>query len=237
MSVFVLGTGRSGTHWVGWILDSHPDIRATIEKKPLFWVATQAAVRPSRRPMLLAALRAMYMYERARAEPYLYADKSHPVIWYAERVAEWFSDAKFVVVERSVFGTVASMLRHEGVSAWQREWRRYGVPNRFLGVTRENADRYDSMSPAEQAALRWRSHQDRIEELHTALPNRLLVLRYESMVDDFYREVDRLWRFVSVESIHVRALEPKAASRGAWRQQLSAADVRRIAELAKVEVP
>ena len=37
--VFVIGSGRSGTHWVGYILEAHPDIHVTIETKPVFdWV-------------------------------------------------------------------------------------------------------------------------------------------------------------------------------------------------------
>ena len=30
--IFVIGSGRSGTHWVGYILEAHPDIHVTIEK-------------------------------------------------------------------------------------------------------------------------------------------------------------------------------------------------------------
>ena len=33
--IFVIGTGRSGTHWIGYILAAHPDIRATIEVSPI----------------------------------------------------------------------------------------------------------------------------------------------------------------------------------------------------------
>jgi hypothetical protein len=28
---FVIGTGRSGTHWLGYALENHPHVRATIE--------------------------------------------------------------------------------------------------------------------------------------------------------------------------------------------------------------
>ena len=48
MQIFVLGTGRSGTHWLGYILDAHPDIHVAIEERTKFRLATRAALRPGR---------------------------------------------------------------------------------------------------------------------------------------------------------------------------------------------
>lgn len=228
MEIFVLGTGRSGTHWVGHILQQHPDIRITIEKPKQFRIATEAAVDSSRRQSLLPQLREVYVGEIEESKPRHYADKSHPVMWYAETVAEWFPRAVFVGVERSPFGTIASMLRHAGVSKWQRNWRKYGVPNEFLGIDETNAGEYDSLDPAAQAALRWRSHHNRMQELQHSLEGRLLLLDYEDLIDNYEANLCRLWEFLGVPSILPENQRPKTTSRDAWRAHLSEAQIKMI---------
>lgn len=227
MLIFVLGTGRSGTGWVGNILDGHPDIRASIEQPPIFDLATRAAVHPRRRAVLLPALRALYHDEERRTRPKHHADKSHPVIWYADEVAEWFPDAKFVAIERSACGTVASMLRHGGILWWQHDWQRYGVPNPFLGIDGSNVDDYARASPAQRAAWRWLSHHRQTERLRPLLGDRLLVLDYETMVDSFPQQLRRLWAFLGLPAVEV-VHEPKRGSRDAWRDQLTDHDVAAI---------
>ena len=237
MQIFVLGTGRSGTHWIGNLLASHPDVNATIESRGVFQVATQAAIRSRSRRYLLPVLRAFYAVQSRRARPQHYADKSHPVIWYAETLGDWFPEARFVAVERSPFGTVASMLRHSGVSRWQVDWRRYGVPNRFLGIDEENASAYDDMTPAEQAALRWKSHHERLAELRECLGSRLHVVRYEALTDDYHSELEDLWEFLSLPNIDVPEHRPTSSSRDAWRGHLTAQQCREISTVTGVEVP
>ena len=41
---FVIGTGRSGTHWLGYSLGDHPEVLATIEEQPMFGLSTQMAL-------------------------------------------------------------------------------------------------------------------------------------------------------------------------------------------------
>jgi hypothetical protein len=237
LQIFVLGTGRSGTHWVGYILGSHPDIRITIETPRIFKVATQAAVHPEQQGTLLPQLREIYARQTRKSEPRHYADKSHPVIWYADQVAQWFPDARFVGVQRSPFGTVASMARHPGVSRRQRNWREYGVPNQFLGITEENAGEYDQLSSVEQSALRWRSHRDRMDHLRGVLGDRLLVLDYETLIDDYDENVAALWDFLAIRPVVVDEHRPKVASRDAWREQLSEEDIGAIARITGVPAP
>lgn len=237
MQIFILGTGRSGTHWVGRILEAHPDIRVTIETPRTFRLATRAAVYPRRRGRLLPVLRGIYAWETLRSRPRHYADKSHPLIWHAEEVARWFPSAKFVGINRSVFGTVASMLRHSGVSQWQKDWLAYDVPNAFLGITLENVDRYGDLTPAERAALRWRSHQDRMTALDDTLGSRLMILNYEDLVDNYDARVSDLWSFLEVRAASVQEHRPNMKSRDAWRDQLSPEQIAAVAAAAGVVPP
>lgn len=118
--VFILGTGRSGTHWLGYILESHPDCVATIETRGIFRRVTRMALDPTLRPRLLPGLLRRYRLRHALAVPSHYVDKSHPNLWLAEALADAFDDALFVGIVRNPYATVASMLRHEGVLEWHR---------------------------------------------------------------------------------------------------------------------
>lgn len=233
LRIFVLGTGRSGTHWVGHILDSHPQIRATIERRPIFRIATRAAVEPSQQDRLLPWLRLLYTYEGIRSWPRHYADKSHPAIWYADEIARWFPRSRFVAVERSPFGTVASMLRHADVERWQQEWHRYELPNPFLGIDATTADCYEGLSPAEKASLRWLSHHRQTNHLRSVLGDRMLVLNYESMVGCFHREMTRLWDFLGVHAA-TTSHGPNTSSQDSWKHKLNRDDIVNIERITGV---
>jgi hypothetical protein len=45
--IFIIGTGRSGTNWVGNTLAVHPQIRATIEAQPMVGWSVALALNPS----------------------------------------------------------------------------------------------------------------------------------------------------------------------------------------------
>ncbi|WP_062304429.1 sulfotransferase family protein [Demequina subtropica] len=237
MKAFVIGTGRSGTHWTGFILGEHPEVTTTIEEPKIMRLATLAAQYRKRRPVYLPALRARYMMASAAVKTRVHADKSHPVIWYADKVARWFPDSKFIGINRSPFGVVASMVVHEGVLEWQDNWEHFGVPNEFLGITEDNVEAYRTMSPAGRAATRWLSHRQRMDELEGLLGDRLLVLDYEDMIDRYEENVARIWEFLELDHVDADAQAPKASSRDNWREVLSAEQIAEVSAITGVPVP
>jgi hypothetical protein len=228
--IFVVGTGRSGTHWLGWTLESHPDIRATIEEPSIFERSTRAALDPGTSHRALAYLRARYAVEHLRSLPRHYLDKSHPNLWHVEQLASTFPGARFIGVQRGVYGTVASMLQHEGVLQWQRRWRDFPVPNAFLGITPDVAEVYDDLTLPAQCALRWQAHRDRLTDVQRSLPDRVLVVRYEDMADDYLGQARRIWQFAGLREVPL-TITVRTDARDGWREVLTPADIADIDDI------
>jgi hypothetical protein len=225
--IFVIGTGRSGTHWVGEILAGHPDIYVSVERRRFFRDSTRMAIDPPSRERLFGKLARSYRYEIARVAPRHYADKSHTNIWIADRLAKEFPDAVFVGVRRDVFGTVSSMLKHRGVLRWIEDWKRYPIPNPFLGIREGEEDRYELLSLAAKCAARWVSHEERFNELAGVLGDRLVTLNYEQLHVDPAGPLRNLERALGLST----AIAAPTANREAldrWRNELTEAQVEQI---------
>jgi hypothetical protein len=232
--VLIIGTGRSGTHWLADILRSHPQFRVTVEQFPMFPLATRMAVDARLRPALLPLLVVSYRAQHFASGDRIYADKSHPAIWIADRLAAALPNAFFLGVQREPFATVASMIRRDGVRAWHERWRRYPVPNEFLGITRELAPRYDTMSLAARCALRWRAHKQRMEELASLLGDRLHVVSYEDLARDPAHEVNVLRERFGLASPFPTPRVNRDAP-GRWRAQLAPQEIADIAAVVGFE--
>ena len=46
------------------------------------------------------------------------------------------------------------MLLHEGVMKWIYNWKKYPVPNEFLGITSQNKNIYESLPIESKCTLR-----------------------------------------------------------------------------------
>ena len=217
--VFVLGTGRSGTHWIGNILDSHADFRVTVEKRSLFNLVTTMALDPSTKRSLFPKLVRRYRVQHARVAPKHYGDKSHPNIWLADELAEVFPNARFVGIQRNVYATVASMLKHRGALKWQEGWRKFPIPNAFLGITDENAAHYEALPVAAKCALRWLAHEQQMDCLRNMLGESLIVLSYEDVIQDTERQLEKLTQFLCLTSpFPIPAIKIKSLDK--WRTEL-----------------
>ncbi len=130
--IFVLGTGKSGTHWLGNILNSSSEIKVNIEKKPIFVWVTQSALNKNKRRIFLPMIILYY-----NIIPFFYkinlADKSHPNLWLVDFLYKYVPNSYFIGIIRNPYATVSSMLLHEGVMKWIYNWKKYPIPNEFLG--------------------------------------------------------------------------------------------------------
>lgn len=228
--IFVLGTGRSGTHWVGCIMKAHPDIYVSMERPPIFPWVTQVAVDPRQRRALLPKVLRQYKIEHTLVAPQHFADKSHPNIWLAGDLAKAFPDSLFVGVRRSVYGTVASMLKHSGVMQWIHEWKRYPIPNRFLGIDEAEAATYESRSLAARCAMRWVSHSRQLDDLKPVLGAKYLILDYETLQQDTDAQLAALSSFLGLK-VPLPLPPVKRESLDRWQTELTRdqiADIRAV---------
>ena len=229
--IFVIGSGRSGTHWLGHILEAFPETHVTIERPPIFPWVVEMAQRPTMEDAIFPRLAACYRDEHRKVLPKHYVDKSHPNLWLAERLATEFPEARFVAIWRSLEGTVASMLKHEGVRHWVEVWdSRRGV-NRFLGVTRELIPAYRHMSVTARCAVRVIAHAAEINRLTNVLGQQLHVVAYDGLHRQANVEIERLAGFLGLP-VPLSVPTPDAGSRWKWRTQLSDADISDIREVA-----
>lgn len=228
--IFILGTGRSGTHWIAYILDAHPQIRATIEKNPMFGLVKEMALDPSKRARLFPKLIRRYKLEHFISAPLHYLDKSHPNIWLAEDLSKVFKDAVFIGMKRNPYATIASMLKHKGVKTWHKDWKQYPIPNAFLGITEEIATHYDNLPLVTQFAFRWKAHQEQMNKLQENLHNRLLVINYEELIFNIRENLNKLEDFLELKE-PIPIPEIRSESLDKWKKQLDDSEIKQIAEI------
>ena len=228
--VFVIGTGRSGTHWLGYSLCDHPEVRATIEKRPMFMLSTRMALNPELEGRLYKRLVAAYHWQLLKSYPRLYLDKSHPNIWLAEKLKASFPQALFLGIERNPFATVASMIKHKGVSSWHKRWKEFPIPNRFLGISAEQAKTYEEIPFAAQCAMRWVAHHTRMNELKKTLGDDLFVFSYEAFSHHTEETLKDLQRFLGL-SQPIPIPDVKTESLDKWKSQLSPDEIQQIAKV------
>ncbi|ACA99497.1 MULTISPECIES: sulfotransferase family protein [Cyanophyceae] len=225
--IFIIGTGRSGTHWLGYSLENHPDIRATIEAKPMFNLSTRIALDPNLEEKLIGRLIRSYKWQILASYPRRYLDKTHPNIWIAEKLKRAFPNAVFIGIERSPYATVSSMMNHKGVSAWHQRWKNFPLPNRFLGITPELANIYDEIPMAAKCALRWSAHHEQMQKLKEILGENILVIHYENFVVNPQEVILKLERFLNLSrpipmpNINVKSLDK-------WKKQLSTMEIEQV---------
>ena len=157
--IFISGTGRSGTHLVGRTISSHSGIEGRIEGPSTFGLITRIATHRDIAHPWYIALQKLRLRMRLRrilaTSDHDVLEKSHPSLWLADDLMDWFPSSFFIGVYREVEPTVSSMLEHNGVLSWF-DALPLDRPNRFLGITPENVGTYGDLTLEERCAIRWK---------------------------------------------------------------------------------
>lgn len=236
--IFIVGTGRSGTHFTVRLLNGFANARDPLngeENRTILYDVAKAAIH-HRMPSQATA---EYYRKLLASTDGVLLDQHHPNLFFLHHWAGMFPGLVFLHPVRPAYQIVASMLRHEGVMAWydyagrfrQRTINRIPYPNRFLGLDRFSDIR--TMPRHLLCAHRVLAHRKAFEAALPGMGGALRGVRYEDLVADPEAEFARVFTpgerailgpFTLTET-------PNAASLTKYRDVLDDAQVAEIAAL------
>jgi len=221
--IFVLGTGRSGTCWMGGILGKHKGVTSYVEPERLFDRSVRVALSPNSLdehfPLICKGIDNL-----AEQTNKIVAYKVHPMLWFSEKLAEQYPEAKFIGMQRSPHACVSSMLQHYGVRKWCEQWKKFPTPNPFLGITKQNLQRYAQSSILERSVFRWLSHFHRMNQAKNRLQKKLLVIQYEKLVNETHDELVRVQKFLEFR-LPFPGIQTNPASLHKWKDSLKVREI------------
>lgn len=169
--IFIVGTGRSGTHWLGRsLIDS--GFSSSMEKYLSLSVD-------------IVLFGKNYLWKNLIDDHHkdkCIVDKSHVLLWEVERLAKEFPTALFIGIKRDKDDTIASMLKHPGVRRWCTDFKSLNIPfpNRMLGCNSQ--DEYEKMTLHQRCFLRWKAHMDEINRLERVMSSdRWITVDYDKL--------------------------------------------------------
>jgi hypothetical protein len=237
--IFIIGTGRSGTHLIGRTVASHPDIEGHIENPNHFMLSAYIAAYQDILPNFITQQLKRNLVKRYNAllsasHHNFILDKSHANIWLAEYLTNAMPNALFVGVLRDPLPTVSSMMQHKDVMSWYKKipqrW-----PNRFLGITKDNVACFRKLSLEQKCVLRWQSHKRELIRLQNVIPaKRLMLINYEEFLIDPGPHLDKLANFIEIENRYqYESLQLESLDK--WQNGLSPLQLENIQALISTE--
>lgn len=177
----VAGVGRGGTHFIGRYFSGDRRVNLRQESPETFGrlrdLATTSEFDEHKYSQLIAEYTALSYARR------LVVDKSHPSIWFVERLICDLPHVKFIATMRDPLQVVNSMLNHSGVLKWY-EVLDLTRPLPFLGIDESNVESFADLPLHEKCVWKWISHARRIRELESFYPNAFRVYRFDDLVTD-----------------------------------------------------
>ena len=180
---------------------------------------TQAAVNHKKRGKLLPLIILYYRITSFFSKKHI-ADKSHPNIWLVEKIMKYVPNSYFIGIIRNPHPTVSSMLLHDGVSKWIKEWKKYPIPNEFLGITNQNVEQYSKMQLEAKCTMRWIAHRTKFNEIEEKYPDKFLMIDYEKLFDNAEEQLDKVKLFLELHN-DLPLPEIKQESKLKWRSNLN----------------
>lgn len=225
--ILVIGSGRSGTHWIGNVLGSHPLIKIFVESKLIFKLVTTAAINKNRKNWVLPFI--IFYYKIIFCLFRNVVDKSHPNIWHAFELKKAIKSIKFIGIYREPLATVSSMLKHEGVRRWCENWKDYPIPNKMLGISEDNIDEYAELPLESKCAMRVIVHYKELIKIKNSFPDDTLLIDYEKLMTSNESILRELSKFLDIEN-HFSPMKIKYSSKDKWKNELNKEQIKNIQE-------
>lgn len=226
--IFIVGTGRSGTHLIGRTLGSDLKVEAFIESTDFFQRFTELAVQPNSSIVFKELKRVIESYKEFlnSVDKNIILEKTHPNLWHAEALATAIPNSYFVAIKRNVYATVSSMLEHGGILNWYSKLP-LDKPNSFLGITPENSAYFKDLPIESKCALRWKSHMKEIKRLEDVLQKNYLVIDYEDFYtpsSDFLHQISEMLS----ETFNFKTEKLNEDGKDKWKQLLNQEQINNI---------
>lgn len=241
--VFILGCPRSGTTFLGEVLEALPNATYYFEPPAMKYfsrlVYQKKASPEQTRHFYQWGFRALLLAAPGRGSRIIEKNPTHT--WIAEDLHKIFPDALFVVISRDGRDVSVSLAekpwhRRDSLGSGRREPGGYiygPYPHFYIEPSR--AAEYVETSDLHRCIWIWRRHAEETERLKDALPAQVQFrLRYEELILQPEETLDRLLSFLGETDAESRAQVMEAAAKGhsssigRWKRKLQPDDLQVI---------
>ena len=241
--VFILGCPRSGTTYLGNILEMMPGASYYFEPPILKYYARpvyEGRVSPSRSRRFYRSCCRSLLFVAPGTGPRV-VEKNPNHTWVAEALYHAFPDARFIIISRDGRDTALSLSQKpwhlkESVATGKREPGGYLYgPFPHFYIEEHRRDEYLHTSDMHRCAWIWRRHAEQIAHLRQALPaDCQFHISYESLILQPEKTLGFILEFIGENDERTRkkvfaaAREGHTFSLGRWRKGLKPSDLQII---------
>ncbi len=200
-SIFIVGTGRSGTHFTCRSISGFKNIfdpQTGKENVPVLKQIATSAIHHRSYPQIA---KSYYSDIKSNLKnDSIFIDQHHPNIFYCPELIKIFSNPIFLFPHRPIIQVVASMINHQGVLNWYKYAKdsmqansKTGAipfPNQFLGLT--EFSQLDNLELHQICALRVISHEKMARKMQESDAD-LRFINYENLVKDQFSEYSKVF--------------------------------------------
>lgn len=236
--VYVVGTGRSGTHFSVRLMSGFKNARDPLKGRENPVVLQDVALAALHHRLPSKSTERYYRDALSDGEG-VFLDQHHPNLFFVKHWSDILGDIVFLYPQRPTYQVVASMLRHRGVMGWykyarglrQRTINRIPYPNQFLGV--EKSADIGKLPSHLLCAHRVIAHRMAFDSTQRNANGALRQLNYEALVDNPINEFSRVFSTDEMAQLGPFTLteEPKKTSLMKYRDVLSDEQVAEIVAL------
>ncbi len=213
----IIGCGRTGTHLLARTLRKCPEALVAIEKAPVFAWTKKLILHPDLWPRLLPKILQEYR-SKMMGRQAIYVDKSHPLLFFVDKILQEIPEARFVAMRRQPLPVVSSMLIHGDTASWCKKAQSATRPNKFLGIdTLMPFNEYLKLALEEKCALRWCAHENEIDNLIGNASVR--IVQFEDFINNHKSEISSLSDFLGIKIPENRHIKKEVLNK--WRKNLS----------------
>lgn len=256
--IFIIGLGRSGTHFLGRAIGKHPEVQLLLEESKTFSLVQKVTIFNNSEKYFNKLLKRYIDINKKSEKPWI-LEKSHPNIWITEKLIEKFPKSYFFGINRDVYQVLSSMLKHgksqpksklqylkhiiskklypnkpQNVTSWF-DLLPMDKPSKFLGINEHNISYYKSLPIEAKIVIRWLSHKYELERLSKKNPNRVFCFDYTNFCLNMDYHLDIIAKITNLD--HKRFVEyPNLTSLNKYKT-LSDNQIRIVKETLEREEP